>query len=96
MDPLNDLAHRLGERELALRDCVDACGFSLRLDWNISILQAHISRGCVDGPPVRCSICVLDVLPARPAAAYLGQATAGSTRTAFAIVARYCGHPYEA
>jgi hypothetical protein len=47
--PVERSADRLGERELALRDCVDASGFSLHLYWNISVLQAHISRGCVDG-----------------------------------------------
>ena len=84
----------LGERELAIRDCVGADSFCLHLGWNISILQAHIFRRCVDGAPVRRRIRVLDLLPARPAAADEG--TGSSTYTACTTTASYRGHPSEA
>jgi ABC-type nickel/cobalt efflux system permease component RcnA len=42
------------------------------------------------------SAVLLVVAAARPAAADLGQATAGSTRTAYATPTRCCGNPCEA
>jgi hypothetical protein len=89
-------ANRLGERKLALRDCVGAFGFCLHLNWNISVLQAHIFWSRVDGPPVRRSIRVLDLLSARPAAADVGQNPGSSTRTACSTPACHRGRPCEA
>ena len=84
----------LGERELAIRDCVGAYSFCLHLSWNISILQAHISGRCADDAPVRRRIRVLDLLPARPAAADEG--TGSNIHTACTTTASHRGHPSEA